>query len=69
MSAVPPIADICQRDWHVCFVPLADIDESAQVIRSETQFVFVFYRTQPNLLTTAHPKALYWSFKLFLMMQ
>jgi hypothetical protein len=26
MSALPPKADITERDWNVCFVPKADID-------------------------------------------
>jgi hypothetical protein len=30
MSALPPKADIRCRDWHVCFVPKADIDHSIQ---------------------------------------
>jgi hypothetical protein len=25
MSALPPIADIAERDWNVRFVPIADI--------------------------------------------
>jgi hypothetical protein len=27
MSALPPKADIAESDWHVCFVPKADIWE------------------------------------------
>jgi hypothetical protein len=30
MSALPPKADIPESDWHVRFVPEADIDESRQ---------------------------------------
>jgi len=27
MSALPPKADIAERDWHVRFVPIADIPQ------------------------------------------
>jgi hypothetical protein len=31
MSALPPKADIAERDWNVRFVPKADIPQSASV--------------------------------------
>ena len=29
MSALPPKADIAERDWHVRFVPITDIERKS----------------------------------------
>jgi len=34
MSALPPIADVCRRIEHVCFVPTADISPLAWIYLS-----------------------------------
>ena len=35
MSALPPIADICQRIERDCFVPIADIQHEASIGRAK----------------------------------
>ena len=33
MSALPPIADICGAQAHVCFVPIADMSQGFTFLR------------------------------------
>jgi hypothetical protein len=41
MSALPPKADIAERDWDVCFVPKADIGSTCQVSRPFEDTLFM----------------------------
>jgi hypothetical protein len=35
MSALPPKADIAERNWDVRFVPIADVDQSSMFVASD----------------------------------